>query len=95
VSFLRRREAILTVVVTKAKVVKPTSTVVVTRAKDGFANVEVGLIESKVGRAITKSGSTRLRGMDAEEEDISTIPKAVANETRVVIGKGKVVEEKA
>lgn len=33
--------------------------------------------------------------MDAEEEDISTIPKAVANETRVVIGKGKVVEEKA
>jgi hypothetical protein len=88
-------EAILTVVATKAKVVKPTSEVAFIRAKDGFTNAEVGLIELRVGRAITKSVSTRPRGMDAEAEEISTIPRAMATDIRVVIGKGKVVKEKA
>jgi hypothetical protein len=53
------------------------------------------LIEPKVGQALTRSVSIRLRGSEARAKEIATIPKAVANETRVLIGKGKVVEEKA
>ena len=94
-AFLRKGEAILTVVVTKAKVVKPTARVVVIKAKDWFTKAEVGLIEPRVGRAITKSVSTRLRGMHADAGEISTSPKAMANETRVLIDNAKVVEEKA
>ena len=60
-SFLRKKEAILTVVATKAKVVKPTAKVVFKRAKDGLTKSEVGLIELKVGPAITKPASTRRR----------------------------------
>jgi len=38
VSFLRKKELILIVVVAKAKVVRPTSRVIVIRAKDGLTN---------------------------------------------------------
>jgi hypothetical protein len=53
------------------------------------------LSKTKAWQATAKSVSTEVRDTDAEGEDISTISKAMANETRVIIGKGKVVEEKA
>ncbi|MCA1837680.1 MAG: hypothetical protein LC674_02585 [Actinobacteria bacterium] len=93
--FFEKSEAILTIVATKATVGRTTSKVVVMRAKDGLTKAEVGLIEPKVRQAIIKSVSTRLGGSDTEAEEISTIPEAGANQARIVIGKGKVVEEKA